>query len=493
MFKRFLFLEWKSFLRSASFSKNLAVKILLAFSAIYFIIIFFSLGIGLYPLLKEAFPEQKPMLIVNMFVVYWFLAEFFVRFMWQSLPIINVKPLLINNINKKRIIRFLLTKTLFSPFNFFTPLLIFPFGVWNIYVGDYSLVSILCWWIAILSLMFSANFLNFLLNRYFSDNIKKLFPYVAIVLILVGLERFDIFKTSHFIGNLMDILLEQFYFVVIPIALCLLTYKLIFNHLRKSFYLDNVLKSKNKTVSTADFGWVRLFGDIAPFLQLDLKLIWRNKRSKSVIWTMVFFVFYGLLFYPNPEIGKSFLFSIFIGIFLSGVFLINFGQFIPAWDSTYYSMLMAQNIPMKQYVKSKAYLIYGSILLLTLLTIPYVYFGKHILLVNLATALYNLGLNVPILLYMDAFNKKRIDLDKSSMMNYQGTGIVQWLLALPFLVLPILIGWLCELLLNEIWATVILAGLGFVGFLCREYFFELIANKYKSRKYITINGFKQQL
>ncbi|MDO4229119.1 MAG: DUF5687 family protein [Capnocytophaga sp.] len=492
MLKHFLTLEWKSFFRSASFGKSLALKILVAFLIIYFLVVFFFIGLGMYPILKEAFPNQKPIQVINTFVAQWMLTEFFVRFVLQSLPTVSIKPLLINNITKTKIIRFLLIKTIFSPFNFFAPLLIFPFGIWNIFMNDYSLVSILSWWIAILSLMFSINFLNFLIDRIFANNIKGLLPYAVILLFFVGLERFGVFSTSDFVGNLMNILLDKPYFVFIPIGLCFLSYKLIYNYLHKNFYLDDALKSKTQKASVTDFGWVKLFGKIAPFLQLDLKLIWRNKRTKSVIWTVLLLAFYGLLFYPNPVTRESFVTLIFVGVLTSGSFLINFGQFIPAWDSSYYSMLMSQNIPMKEYIKSKAYLLYGSILILTLLTTPYIYFGKHIFFLNLATALYNLGVNVPIILYMDAFNKKRIDLDKSTMMNYQGTGIIQWLLAIPFLVTPILIGSLFKFLFDETWATIFFGGLGIVGFLCKEFFFNIIANKYKSRKHITINGFKQQ-
>lgn len=492
MFTRLLSLEWKSFFRSASFGKNLAMKILLAFLAIYFLSSFFFLGVGLYPLLQETFPEQKPMQIINMFVVYWFLTELFVRFMFQSLPVINIKPLLINNIKKTKIIQFLLGKTIFSPFNFFIPLLVLPFGVWNIVVEDYSLVGVLCWWIAVFSLMFSANFLNFLLNKLFENNIKGLLPYVGIVLLLFGLEYFGVFSISHWVGSAMNFLLEQPYLTLLPMGFCYLTYKLIYNYLHKNFYLDNALKVKNNNTSTADFGWVKRFGDVAPFLQLDLKLILRNKRTKQIVWMFPLFLFYGLLFYPNPEFRDTDVFLVFVGIFLSGIFLSNFGQFIPAWDSAYYSMLMSQNIPMRLYIKSKAYLMYATILVAALVSIPYVYFGKQILFLNLALAIYNAGVNVPFVLFMGSYNKKRIDLDRSGTMNSQGMSATQWLTSIPIFVLPILIGIVGYWLLGQMITIIIFAVLGIIGLLFREYFFDKIANIYKSRKYITINGFKQQ-
>ena len=121
--------------------------------------------------------------------------------------------------------------------------------------------------------------------------------------------------------------------------------------------------------------------------------------------------------------------------------MINFGQFVPSWDASYYPMIMAQNIPMKQYLASKLGLITFSVAILAILSTPYVYFGWDILVLNIACALYNMGVNAPILIYAGSFNKKRIDLDKSPFMNYQGTGASQWLVSIPLLLMPIFFFW----------------------------------------------------
>ena len=48
MIKQFIKLEWKSFLRSAAFKTNLALKILMVLGALYFIACFLLLGFGTY-------------------------------------------------------------------------------------------------------------------------------------------------------------------------------------------------------------------------------------------------------------------------------------------------------------------------------------------------------------------------------------------------------------------------------------------------------------
>ena len=163
--------------------------------------------------------------------------------------------------------------------------------------------------------------------------------------------------------------------LVVPILLLVALYLYNFKLLKQKLYLDSSLKTKTQEVNASDLSWTRRFGDVAPFMMLDLRLLWRNKRPKSSIFILVIGLLYGLFFYPNP-IYKDMVFLYgFIGIFVTGIFLINFGQFIPAWDSGYYKMLMSQNIKYKDYLKSKYVLMALSVVILFVLSIPYVYFS----------------------------------------------------------------------------------------------------------------------
>lgn len=492
MFKRFLQLEWKAFFRSASFGQSLGLKIFMGFLAITFIFYFLILGIFSYPILEENFPNQKPMETFNNFVAIWIVMELFMRFMLQTLPVLNIKPLMINNIKRKTIIHFVLTKSIFSFYNILAPLAIIPFGIWCIREDNYSVVQITGWIIAMLSLVLVINYANFLIKKKFSDNLKAFLPYVIAVLILVGLEYFEIFKVSEFIGGILNFMVENPYLAVVPVLIAVGLYYWNFSYLRNNFYLDSGLKGKATKVEATDLSWTKKFGDIAPFLQNDLKLIWRNKRPKSTIYMCLLFAAYGLFFYPNPMYADMPAFLVFVGIFITGIFVINFGQFIPAWDSGYYSMMMSQNIPMKQYLDSKAGLMYFSIVVMAIISSPYIYFGVNILLLNLACAVYNAGVNVPLILYAGSFNKKRIDLEKSPFMNYQGTGATQWILGFPLLLFPIIIWYIVYKIFNETIATASLAFIGIVGLLLKNFFMEKIVKAYKTRKYGMIAGFKQQ-
>ena len=226
-------------------------------------------------------------------------------------------------------------------------------------------------------------------------------------------------------------------------------------------------------------------------MQLDLKLIWRNKRSKSSVWILVIGLLYGLFFYPQPMYQEMPWFFAFIGIFVTGIFLINFGQFIPAWDSGYYKLLMSQNIKYEQYLKSKYTLMALSVIILFVLSIPYVYFGWKILLAHFAAAIYNLGVNTHVILLGGSFNRKKIDLNQRAAFNYQGTGAVQWLIGIPLMFLPLGIFGLSYFLAGFEIGCLVLALLGITGIVFHQKLMTFITDRYVKSKYKMIDAFSQ--
>lgn len=492
MFKHFINLELKAFFRSASVGKSIGLKILMGFLVVYFLLVFLILGIALYPILEKSFPDQKPLAIVNSFVIFWLAFELVFRFFMQSLPVMNIKPLLVLPVKRQSVIHFVLLKSTTSIYNIFSLLVIIPFGVYNSNKGGYSAVNMIVWMITMFVLALTVNYLNFLIKKKFAENIVAFLPFVGIVLVFFVLDYFEVYKITTLSGFLLDSVVAQPALGIIPIVLLVGMYFLNFKYLKSNFYLDSSLKSKVEEAKTADLSWTKRFGDIAPFLALDLKLIWRNKRPKTVIWISLIFLAYGLLIYTNPHYKDTPAFFVVVGILMTGVFMLNFGQFVPSWDSNYYSMMMSQNIPMKQYLASKAGLMSVSVIVLAVLSTPYLYFGWNVLAINLSCAVYNLGVNIPVLLFAGSYNKKRIDLEKSPFMNYQGTGATQWIVGLPLMLLPALIFFAFYKLVNIETATIVIAGLGIIGLVFRNFILDKIAKGYKARKYETINGFKQQ-
>tara|TARA_R110002049_G_scaffold307109_1_gene506841 strand:- start:238 stop:798 length:561 start_codon:yes stop_codon:yes gene_type:complete len=180
-----------------------------------------------------------------------------------------------------------------------------------------------------------------------------------------------------------------------------------------------------------------------------------------------------------------------IGIFSTGFFLINFGQFIPAWDSGYYKMLMSQNIKYEQYLRSKFVLMAMSVVIMFVLGIPYVYFGWKVLITHFAAAIYNIGINTHVIMWGGSYNRKKIDLDKKAAFNYQGTGAVQWLIGIPLMIVPMALFGLVNWLIGFEAAIALLMILGILGILFHKKLMKLITKRYLNSKYKMIDAFSQ--
>lgn len=492
MFKHFLSLELKSFFRSASVGKSIALKIFLGFIAIYFALSFLGLGILLFEIIKEKYPTKNPFYEVQNYIGLWFITELFTRFMMQTLPVINMKSFLSLNIKKDSIIHFVLIKSIFSFYNLIAFLIATPFVIISLAKNAITSTEAITWFLCITALVLIINYTNFLIKKTFTAHFKLFLPIIVVVAVLVGLEYFKIFSISSYIGAFMIFVVKNPILVLLFFAAVGLLYYLNYKFLKNNFYLDSFLKVKANEAQTTNMDWTKRFGETAPFLQLDLKLIARNKRPRTAVLLSLIFLGYGLIFYTNPSYQNMPAFYIFVGIFITGIFIINFGQFIPAWDSSYFGLIHSQNIPLRNYLQSKINLLTFSGIVLGLLSMVYVYFGWRFLWINIACALYNIGVNVLVIMYAGAFNKKKIDLEKSPFMNYQGTGAAQWIVGFPLLLIPILIWYVFYKLLNPEAANIALGTIGVLALIFRPYLINIIVKAYQRRKYTTLDGFKQQ-
>jgi len=490
MIKRFLSLEWKAFFRSASLGKNLGIKIVMGFLSLYFITMFLIMGLALYPALKDFFPEKDPLLIVNTFLFYWVIGDLVFRFFFQKLPVMSVKPLLTLPIKRSKVIHYVLGKSAFSFFNLLPLFAIIPFGI-TLLFQDYPVTNVTAWMLALILVVFIINFMNFIVESFSAEKELSVLPLIILVGGLYAVNYFNIISFSNIVGYGFNAIYKNPLLVIVPLLMLAVCYIINYNLLKQKLFLDSGLKTKIEQVNTSNLEWTKSFGDIAPFLQLDLKLIWRNKRTKSSVWMIAFGLLYGLVFYTNPQFMEITPSYIFVGIFSTGIFLMNFGQFIPAWDSSYYKLLMSQNIKYQHYLKSKFTLMVISVLILFILGIPYVFFGWKILLAHFAAAIYNMGINTHVILLGGSFNRKKIDLSQKAVFNYQGTGAVQWLIGIPLLLLPMGIFAAFYFLVNFEMACLVLIILGLIGIAFHQKFMKIITQKYLDSKYKMINAFNQ--
>lgn len=487
MISHFLKLEWKQFIRSASFGKSLGLKILMGFFALYFILSFLTIGIGGYFILKKIFPESDPLQIVNSYLLFAILGDLIFRYLMQKLPIMNIKPMLTLQIKKSTLVHYVLGKSSFSFFNILGLFFYIPFALVLIKEG-YNVAGVLGWLLTMILIIQSANFLNFIINK---NNIA--FAILSLILIsLIGLQKFDIVDVVGSGGSIFDIIYTNPIYSLFGVVVLILLYQLNYKQLHGQVYLDAAVSVKVEEVNTSDLTWANKLGDVAPFIKNDIRLIWRNKRTKTVFLMSFLFLFYGLVFFTQETYREMPAMLMFAALFVTGGFTLNYGQFIPAWDSAHYKMLMSQGFKYRKFLESKWVLMVAMTTILYVLSFPYLYFGTDIFLMITAGAVFNIGFNSLFLLYSGSFNRKKIDLTKSGFGNTQGTSATQFLIIVPLMLLPMLLFWIFNKFVGHNAGFIVVATLGIISLLLKNYALNFIEKKYIKDKYAMINAFGKE-
>ncbi len=182
---------------------------------------------------------------------------------------------------------------------------------------------------------------------------------------------------------------------------------------------------------------------------------------------------------------------IFVGIFMTGGMMLNYTNYCFSYESNYFDNILSNYKDFETYLKSKYYLAISIALTCYVITIPYVFFGTEILLINTMTFLYNIGFLSFVLFYVSTYSKKRMDLSKGAAFNYQGLGASHWLSMLPAFLLPVFI-YLPFSWLNYPTAGLIFIGaLGLAGLLFSKLLLNVILKQFMQRRHVMAEGFRE--
>jgi len=316
---------------------------------------------------------------------------------------------------------------------------------------------------------------------------------IAILGGLIALESFHIFSISKISLWYFNQLQQHWIWIALPLFTTL--FFAIWNKqfILKNSYLDDLTRKTKKGENISEkLNLLQNFGKTGELVLNEIKLILRNKRPKSVMGILPLFLLYGLIIYPQGDaLNNSFLLA-FVGVFISGGFVIAYGQYLMAWESTHFDFILSSNTGIYDYFKAKYFLLLTPTLLLYIFTVPYAFYGAKIFWINFAALLYNVGINIPLLLYTASYNKKRMELSRGSMMNYQGVGVNNFIMALPLIIVPALIFLPIEKLFGEVVGISVLGGLGILGLLFNQSLIRLAVKHFEKRRYIIAEGYRQR-
>lgn len=487
MVKQILKHQWLSFRRSSSFEREIGIKIFIGFLALIVFFNIFIVALALPKLLADIPEVDNPFNFINGLLGYYFLVELFTRYFAQKTPVLSVEPYLPLPIKRSFIIRFLLVKSIFHPINLISIILFTPFAM-QVVAPQEGVIAAFFWLAAIVVTSLAIHFFNIVFKKYLDDKgwVWAIIIGIAVINFFFA-EAINVDLLAPFTWFFNNIVLFK---ILISVPFVLVVTFIVFSYLFMSnqLYLEELAPQSAGSVEkyTEKLGFLGRSGVVNTLILQELKMIVRHKRTKSVVTISLLLVAYGLIFFTNEAYSPDSALFVFLGIFMSGIFTINYGQFLWSWNTNQMDFFFTRPVAIDSWIKSRYQLIMYACLVAIILSIPYVYFGWHALWIVLAGGLYNIGINIPLMIRMSLWSPKPINLNQSSMFNYSGSGVAQWIMGIPVLAGPYVFYTPLAIIFNHNAGLVAVGVAGIIGFSLRDVFIKYMIKELKVNKYALI-------
>ncbi|WP_017732476.1 DUF5687 family protein [Nafulsella turpanensis] len=493
MFATLVHHAYLKFMRSASFSRNMATLIFLGFLCLLFGSYFLAAAFLLDSLLQQFFNTENTFPYLCQLLIYYFTTEVLMRYFLQSLPVLDLQQYIHLPVGRKSLMHFILLRSYVHPFNFLSAIFFLPYTL-HVLVPQLGGSSAWAWWGSMVLLSLLIHNGMFIFKKHLDDKPLGTGLLIGLVALSAFSQYMDWFSLGKMTAPFFEMAARLSWLPVVLAAGLVFAYVLnLFFLLRHSYPEDWGRQGAEKIQQVPALGLLQRLGLAGELIGLEIRLILRHKRSRSILMLSSFFLFYGLIFYTNPDyLNDMQAFLIFVGIFITGIFMMNYGQLLFSWNSGHFDFFLTKPITAYDYVKAKYYLMVGVGLLTFVLAIPYVYFGWKVLYINTMMLLFNLGVNMFVVMNLSMWAPKKINLSKGSMMNYEGLGAAQWLMAIPIIGLPYAVYIPFAIFDNPTLGITALGGMGLIGLLFHRRLLALSTRRVESKKYQISHSFRNE-
>ncbi len=483
---------WTKTRRSPTWNQNVVYAIFLGLLAIYFALQFLALGFFAENIFAEFFPDSDPIQIMSVYLLYYFIVDIIIRLIMQKYPFLDVKPYLVFPIKKSTLVHSLLIKSLRSFFNFFPLFVIIPFAIKTVFPAS-GILTGLTFLIFFWGLIFFNNFLSFLLDKYFKTKPIVSTIITSLILVTLYLDFTGTIGLRAGLEPVMDQLLNFAPSMILPFIGAGFCYYLLYNMLKSNLYLEDYLKDqKVSEVNPLSLGIFSQFGEAGKLMDLEAKLIWRNKRSKSILYISILFILYPMIFIGNPDIMGMMWFKLFLGLFVTGGFALNYGQLMLSWNSPHFDLLLVRGFKIEHIFQSKYYLLATSCVILFVFAMLYGIMDRSFLIIVPVMFLFNLGVSIFLYMLLASYNSKRIDPSKGALLNYEGIGAAHFLIMIPLILLPYLLYLPFSLMGYPNMGIAFIGLIGLAGFIFHRSLIKIATNLFQRNKYRISAAFRKK-
>ncbi len=306
MFTVLLKHQFKETGRSLMRHTNMVANILISLLFIIMFLNFSLFGIFIYDILKDAFPDKDPVVLFNGLLLYYFLVMVVLRFLMQPIPALTVRPYLLLPVKKPTLVHYLVVKSLFNVFNLLPMLIFIPFALKSMILQGQAVTGI--FWLATLFTVVLCNSLIILfLNKKIVSNPKWLLVPVCGLAAVWLLEKYNLFSLVFLSAKTFNAVVDFSALFLAAVVLFGLLYTLNYNYLRRRLHVgDLAAMSGRKSRDMTSFSFLSRYGEVGNYIALELKLLWRNKRTRAMLIMAVSILPLGFLVYKNITFEDDF-------------------------------------------------------------------------------------------------------------------------------------------------------------------------------------------
>lgn len=475
--------------RNPMFEKNRFGKFFMYFMVAFWAAYLILFGFLFPNLFSELFPSMEPYHILNKGLIYLFLLDFMFRFSFQKAPTQEIKPYLLLPIKKKKLFNFLLSKSIVSGYNIFWLFMIVPFAFLTIYqfygLGGVFLYCFGFWLLTLLN-----NYWYLICRTLINEKTIYILLPIIVYASLGAVEFIFNYPVSTFCMNLGEALIEGNIFVFTGIVLVIAILWIINRGIMmRNLYAELARSQDTKIKHVSEYKFLERYGEVGEYFRLELKLLFRNKRSKAMfrMGCIAIILLTGMLFTPSYEgvLGKS-----FVCIYNFAILGIMMLTQLMSFEGNYLDGLMSRKESIYSLLKAKYYF-YSIIMIVPfVLMIPAIVMDKITWLMAISYGFFTTGFIYFILFQLAVYNNKTTPLNEN-VLGRQSTGTgFQNLISLGAFGFPILFDSVLRLTVGEEESSWILLIIGLILTFTANLWIKNVYKRFMKRRYQNMEGFR---
>jgi hypothetical protein len=481
--------QWKEFRRHPMFEREMALKILMCFFLLILGVQMFATSLFLSDFLSENGVYNNVIGSFNYYLIYLILFDFTFKYLWKQSQSLRIAPYLTIPIKRSKLFNFILVKEFTNMWNLYLFFFLIPFTFRAIpaFYGYSEVVSYLLFvYLLCIGTSLLVNIANNLLNR---STLYLFLPFIIIAAIIGITFIPEINITGRIVKACVYILEKNIISWTIVLLVFATLWKVNMLMMRTEVY-RTLQGKKASEAGTYTLPFIKKAGKYSMFINLQLKMIMRSKRLKSLLYGVIILpVFYPVIV-NLPFLKTDYPNLFFMTFFTLGSMGIGLGPFIFTHESSFFDGLMTKKLSLFDLLKSKyIFCVSCSILILLVLMIT-VFFGNFDFLFLISVFFYTIG-PIYFLLFQNAvYNKKFYDHSDNGFSNINSITGSSYLITLLSILIPYLISMTFFFAFNIAIANYFMLITGFIFTLTANYWLKWTYNRFLKRKYKNMEGYR---